>query len=95
MPEHIAFISRRHALFLAQTLGMGLVDYTLLFHSDYMPFTFKTFLDSALYWLLRGMPTNWVSATSRFAHRLAQQRSKGVQNFHTQPDHAFVILQRA
>lgn len=94
MPEHVAFISRRHALFLAQELDLKLSDYTLMFHTDHHPNTFKSFLKSVPYWLLHRLPTGWFCAKPPFFHKVAQQRGKGVQNLRAQPDHALVVLQR-
>lgn len=91
-PEHLVFISKRHAEWLANRLGTGLMQYSIISHVFPRPSRLKGFLKSLAYWALRKIPATWLGVENALVHRIAWLRGLGVQNFSGKPDHAFVVF---
>ena len=94
MPEHLAFISRKHSDWLARQLELELVEYKLISHASRAPSRIKSLAKSLIYWAGRGIPASWLSGDLPVVREFARLRGMGVQNLTGQPDHAFVVFRR-
>lgn len=94
MPEHLAFLSQRHAKWLAGTLRLNLVTYSLLSHARPAPSRRNSLIKSLMHWISRWIPVRWLSIDHPLAHEIARRRGMGVQNLTGQPDHAFAVFRK-
>ncbi len=93
MPEHVSFLSKKHALWLAQKYELDL-SYEFIRHSRRSAGIIKLVVLSLLFLVLRMLPLKWFFVESNIVNRLAGWRGRGIQNIFNQPDHAMAIFHK-
>lgn len=93
MPEHISFLSQKHALWLAQKYELDL-SYEFIRHSRRSAGIIKLVVLSLLFLVLRMLPLKWFFVESNIVNRLAGWRGRGIQNIFNQPDHAMAVFHK-
>jgi SAM-dependent methyltransferase len=96
MPEHLAFITKRHAEWLARENGLRLVKYTFIENRSRRRRTsmVKALGKSIAYLVLNLIPTNLFSGEKPKAiHKIRTMRGYGVPNIFSVADHVLVVLE--
>ena len=95
MAEHIAFISKHHASWLAETYGMDLT-YELIGHTVHGSGVFwKRSMISLAFLVLRLLPVRMFCGNLELINLLAGWRGRGVQNIFDESDHVMAVFRKA
>lgn len=92
MPEHLSFLSKKHAEWLAGQTGLHLKNYSLISRAHSSHVRPLNILRNALFVFSGLLPAGLV-AKSRFA-RLRRIRSSGLLPVLPEPDHALAVFSR-
>lgn len=93
LPEHISFMSRKHALWIGDKFGYTVLYQLIRNTNSTMGFT-KSFLLSTLFVTLKVFPSTFFPQRSGIGSRLLNWRGIGVQNLFDSPDHALAVFKK-
>ena len=97
MPEHVIFISRKHAEWLCGGIGVKLLEYTEISHSDASRSVLsqiKLIIKAGLFYILKCIPdVMFTRVCGPFWARCRKVRGYGVPNFRLKDDHCIVVFE--
>jgi len=94
MPEHLAFISRKHAEWLAGVCSLRVVDYRIFKHSDYLALPLKITVQNYIFYLLNFFPDCFFNFNNQILRRFGAIRGAGIHSSKSTPDHVLVIFMK-
>jgi len=92
-PEHVSFLTKEHAMWLAETNGFSL-DYALIRHRIKKQSTTKMAIVSLLFLFLNQLPSGMFRINLTFLKKFAELRGRGIQNIFNHPDHVMAVFRR-
>lgn len=98
LPEHVSFLSQKHASWLAANSHLQLTVYRLIYHgqlSDYTRWRLKSLVKSVLSSLLNAGPVKSVVGKRKLPGPLNTIRAAGTFDFRVRPDHALAVWSKA
>jgi hypothetical protein len=94
MPEHVAFLTQKHADWLAQDSTMILKEFRLIRRNHMTDSAkLKSLLRSLIFLALYSLPDGIQTNRMRIIERLRKLRGRGVENWRNQEDHVLTVFQ--
>jgi len=92
-PEHVSFLTKEHAMWLAQTNGFSM-DYVLIRHNLKKQSTFKMAVISLVSLVLNLFPSQMFGINLPVSGKFAELKGRGIQNICNYPDHVMAVFRR-
>lgn len=93
MPEHVSFMTKVHAEWLARKFALDVVEYKLFQHSINSNSVFISIIKRWAFYLLNIIPDRMIAINNRWWHRLGALRGAGIV-IQNQSDHALIVFKK-
>ncbi len=94
MPEHLAFISKKHVKWLAKKSSMEIVDYKIFDRRMVKPSIVKVYMQNSLFLLAKVLPEKLLCKNTKIFRKIEKYKSKGIVPTRSNMDHAIITLKK-